>query len=78
MSEDRLHVDWIRCDRRGLCHELLPELFTADDWGYPLSRTADPEPEIPRRLRAHADRAVSECPRLALSVRRSPTRPTQR
>ena len=72
---DRLHVDWIRCDGRGLCHELLPELLAADDWGYPVSRTGDTEPTIPRGLRSHADRAIADCPRLALSIRSDPSRP---
>lgn len=68
MSDARLHVDWIRCDARGLCHELLPELLTADDWGYPLSRTGEASPVIPRWIRPHAERAVADCPRLALRI----------
>ena len=40
----RLHIDWTRCDARGLCTELLPELLTRDDWGYPLSRNGSREP----------------------------------
>ena len=73
MSE-RLHVDWIRCDGRGLCHELLPEILTADEWGYPLSRTGEASPAIPRAVRAHAERAVSDCPRQALRIVSSPHR----
>ena len=42
----RLHIDWTRCDGRGLCAELLPELLDRDDWGYPLSRTGSAEPDI--------------------------------
>ena len=74
MSGDRLHVDWIRCDGRGLCHELLPEILTADDWGYPLSRTGDASPIIPRGARPHAERAVSDCPRLALRIIPTPNK----
>jgi ferredoxin len=66
---DRLHIDWTRCDGRGLCIELLPELLDTDDWGYPLSRTGEPAPVVPVDLRRHADRAVTECPRLALRIR---------
>ena len=33
-----LHVDWTRCDGRGLCTELLPELLERDEWGYPVAR----------------------------------------
>jgi NADH:ubiquinone oxidoreductase subunit F (NADH-binding) len=32
----RLRVDPIACDGRGLCAEILPELITLDDWGYPI------------------------------------------
>lgn len=65
---DRLHVDWTRCGARGLCLELVPELLTPDDWGYPLSRTGETAPVVPRRLAEHAERAVAECPRLALRL----------
>lgn len=65
---ERLHVDWTRCDGRGLCQELLPELFDTDDWGYPLSRTGEAAPVVPPELGPHADRAVALCPRLALRV----------
>ncbi len=68
----RLHIDWTRCDGRGLCHELLPELLVADDWGYPLSRSGDADPVIPREIRRHAERAVTDCPRLALRIISTP------
>lgn len=71
---NRLHVDWTRCDARGLCWELVPELLVPDDWGYPLSRTADRAPAVPGRLEAHARRAVAECPRLALRLLADPGR----
>jgi ferredoxin len=60
-----LAVDWIRCDGRGLCAELLPELITLDEWGYPI---VDPRP-VPEHLLAHARRAVAACPTLALLIR---------
>ncbi|MDX6296786.1 MAG: ferredoxin [Nocardioidaceae bacterium] len=69
MSE-RLVIDWVACDARGLCGELLPELLTTDDWGYPLSRSADPSPLVPPALREHATQAVRECPMLALRLSR--------
>lgn len=62
----RLHIDWTRCDGRGLCTELLPDLLTRDDWGYPLARSR--EPEIPEDARRFAKAAVKRCPRLALSL----------
>jgi ferredoxin len=66
----RLHIDWTRCAARGLCVELVPELFTPDDWGYPLARDGNAAPAVPPALAGHAAHAVAECPRLALSLRR--------
>ena len=64
----RLHIDWTRCDGRGLCTELLPNLLTRDDWGYPLSRSRTREPEIPPEDAKNAVAAVKRCPRLALRL----------
>ena len=64
----RLQVDWTRCTARGLCIELLPELLTADDWGYPNSRTNKPSPTVPPRLAGYAEQAVAQCPRQALRL----------
>jgi ferredoxin len=60
----RLAVDMIACDGRGLCAELLPELITLDDWGYPLLARR----EVPRALRGEAAAAVQLCPKLALRL----------
>ena len=60
-------IDRIRCDGRGLCAELLPELIRLDDWGYPIIA---PGP-VPKHLSAHARRAVAGCPVLALAWKRS-------
>ena len=63
----RLRVDPIACDGRGLCAEVLPELITLDDWGYPIITGG----EIPPRLMAGADEAIRLCPLLALHLDRS-------
>jgi ferredoxin len=63
-----LHIDRTACDGRGLCVELLPELLRADDWGYPLSLDGSSEPEVTIELSRHAERAVAQCPRLALTL----------
>ncbi len=65
----RLHVDWTRCDGHGSCAELLPEILVQDEWGYPLSRTGESDPVIPRNLGSHARRAVKACPLQALRLR---------
>jgi ferredoxin len=57
-----LRVNPIRCDAYGHCAELLPELISLDEWGYPI---VDDRP-VPSRLQREAGRAVSMCPRLAL------------
>lgn len=64
----RLHIDWTRCDRRGLCVELLPELLDRDDWGYPLVRNDSHEPDIAVRDMEYAKAAVKRCPRMALQM----------
>ena len=75
-----LAVDLIACDGRGLCAELLPELITLDDWGYPLLSGH----AVPAALRGEASAVVQLCPRLALRLeagaggkqaRRGPTWP---
>jgi ferredoxin len=58
----RLRVDPIACDGRGLCAEVLPELVTLDDWGFPIIRDG----EVPPRLMAGAEEAIRLCPLLAL------------
>ena len=64
-----LHIDWTACDGRGLCTELLPELLGRDEWGYPLARDGSREPAVPAALERYAERAVAQCPRLALRLR---------
>jgi ferredoxin len=66
MSE-HIRVNWIRCDAHGLCAELFPEHISLDEWGYPL---IDPAP-IPPELRKHAERAIAQCPVLALALEHS-------
>lgn len=66
-----LKVNPIACDGSGLCAELLPERIRLDEWGYPI---VDPEPLTPE-LRKHAERAVEACPKMALLLAKSSTRP---
>lgn len=63
-SRISLVVDPVSCDGTGVCAELLPECIHLDPWGYPV---VDPQ-EIPNYLLDHAQRAVSSCPRLALTL----------
>ena len=47
-----------------MCAELLPELITLDEWGYPLLA----EGGVPAGLSRQARRAVRDCPALALLI----------
>ena len=60
----RLRVNPIACDGRGLCAEVLPEMITLDDWGFPVISDA----EVPPGLLNEAAEAVRLCPRLALRL----------
>jgi ferredoxin len=60
-----LHIDWTACDGRGVCTELLEEMLTEDDWGYPIARNGT---AVPPSLEGAAKRAVDRCPMLALRL----------
>jgi ferredoxin len=66
MSE-KLLVNPIECKANGACAELLPEMITQDEWGYPI---VDGHP-IPASLERDARAAVSACPTLALRLLRT-------
>ncbi len=67
MSQKKLRVNPIDCAGHGLCAELLPELITLDEWGYPI---VSGQP-VPRQLERQARRAVTDCPALALALERA-------
>jgi ferredoxin len=64
LMSGHLRVDPLLCDAYGYCAELLPEVITLDEWGYPV---IDPDP-LPEAMLADARRAASACPRLALRL----------
>jgi ferredoxin len=64
MTDTFVRINRIACTGRGLCAELLPEMISLDEWGYPI---IDPRP-VPAELTSHARRAVSACPVLALRL----------
>ncbi len=63
-----LHVNPITCSGHGICAEMLPELITLDEWGYPIL----PADSVPPDLLPLARRAVRLCPTLALRLDREP------
>ena len=66
MSE-KLIVNPVDCEGHGACAELLPELITMDEWGFPIIGGD----HLPPGLEKHARAAVSACPTLALRLLRS-------
>jgi ferredoxin len=62
-----IKVNPIACEAYGYCAELLPELVTLDEWGYPI---VDGRP-VPAHLVDLARRAAKECPRRAFLVERA-------
>jgi ferredoxin len=63
-----LRVNPIACSGHGLCAELLPELISLDEWGYPVIA----DQPVPPRLTREARRAVTDCPALALRLAPAP------
>ena len=70
MSETvrRLRVNPTLCTGYGYCAEIVPELITVDDWGYPIVSKAQIESDNILKL---ARRAIATCPRLALLIEES-------
>jgi len=66
----KLTVNPIACTGHGMCAELLPELISPDEWGYPVI-SGQP---VPARLLRQAKRAVTDCPALALRLATVPDR----
>jgi len=64
----RLRVDPTLCEGYGYCAEIVPELITVDDWGYPIVSRREIESDDVMKL---ARRAVATCPRLALLIEES-------
>lgn len=62
MKKTKIAVNPIACDGHGVCAELLPELITLDDWGYPILRSG----EVPAHLVPLARQARDLCPTLAI------------
>jgi ferredoxin len=60
----RISIDPVLCDAYGYCAELLPEVISLDEWGYPI---IDGGP-LPTEFVAVARRAVRDCPRRAIAL----------
>lgn len=67
----RVSVDPKICEANGVCVGLAPEVFELDDADVLHIRLPDPPPGLEARVR----QAVDACPKLALSLDRTPERP---
>jgi len=59
----KLRLDWIACNGYGVCGLAAPDLIALDDWGYPVIEDGP----VPPGLTAQAEKAINDCPMLALS-----------
>ena len=66
-ARQHLDVDPIACSGHGVCAELFPDWVRLDDWGYPIIKAE----VIPDEAIGDARWAVSNCPTLALKLRRA-------
>lgn len=73
-DRSRLRVNPVACSGHGACAELLPELISLDEWGYPLVAGG----MVPTALERPARRAVACCPALALLLTPADSRPASR
>jgi ferredoxin len=62
-----IKVNPIACEAYGYCAELLPELVTLDEWGYPIVDGG----AVPAHLVELARRAAKDCPRRAFLLQRA-------
>jgi ferredoxin len=69
MSEHTLRVDWPACHAHGLCAEILPEVVSLDEWGFPLVNGP-----VQSGVLEMAISAVKACPTLALRLTQPPKR----
>ena len=65
-QEMKLQVNPVACSGHGVCAELLPEMISLDEWGYPVLA----DKPVPKRLARQAKRTVTDCPALALLLTR--------
>jgi ferredoxin len=66
----RILIDPVACDAYGYCVELLPEVLSLDEWGYPI---VDSRP-VPSQLVSAGRRAARDCPRRAITLRETTSR----
>src|SRR5512142_676982 len=71
--QQRLVVDWTRCQGHGLCAHLVPEVVHLDAQGYPVILNIP----VPSWLEKDAEQAVHMCPALALRLTSAAPKPAR-
>jgi ferredoxin len=72
-TQQRLVVDWTRCQGHGLCAHLVPEVVHLDAQGYPVILNIP----VPSWLEKDAEQAVHMCPALALRLTTAAPKPAR-
>jgi ferredoxin len=66
IQDMKLKVNPVACSGHGVCAEMLPEMISLDEWGYPVLA----DKPVPEWLAKQAKRTVTDCPALALLLTR--------
>jgi ferredoxin len=66
-----VRVDPSACEAYGYCAELLSEMVTLDEWGYPMTSDGP----VPPGLVAMAKKAARDCPKRAFLLSRTDAAP---
>jgi ferredoxin len=61
----KVRVDPVKCEGFGPCHDLLPEVFLLDEWGYAHT---EKDGEVPPGREEDARQAAANCPVHAIVV----------
>ena len=69
-AQQRLVVDWTRCEGHGLCAHLVSEIVHLDSHGFPVMLDIP----VPDWLQKDAQQAVDMCPALALRLTNVPAK----
>ncbi|MCE3554204.1 ferredoxin [Pseudonocardia sp. RS11V-5] len=68
----RVRLDPIACTGHGLCADLVPELVTLDEWGYPRLQHGRTSGPVDADTLPLVREAVTACPTLALRMEPAP------
>ena len=60
-----VHIDPVKCEGFGFCHDLLPEVFLLDEWGYAY---VGQDGQVPAGMEAKAREAAAMCPVHAITT----------